>query len=79
MTIYAKVQAEGISLKALTEQELFTLCKERGLTNIKCDIVKYRIIDELENKVIYTKLGYSASRYYEIKREIKKDSVFHEI
>lgn len=79
MTILQKVQSEGISLKALTPDELYQLCKERGLTNVCCDIVRYRLLDELSNKEIYTMLGYSRSRYFGIKKRIKTDPVFYEI
>jgi len=79
MTIYEKVRSECISLKALTAEELHQLCKERGLTNVCCDIVRYRMLDELSNKEIYTMLGYSRSRYFGIKKRIKTDPVFYEI
>ena len=79
MTVTAKVREDGVSLKALTRDELHQLCKEQGLTNIKCDIVYYRIIEELSHKEIYDKLGYSRAGYSEIKNKIKQNPIFNEI
>ena len=79
MTITAKVREEGISLKALSKDELHQLCKEHGLTNLKCDIVYYRLLEELSHKEIYKLLGYSKARYFELKNKIKTNPIFHEI
>ena len=79
MTITAKVKEDGVSLKALSKDDLYKLCKEQGLTNLKCDIVYYRIIEELSHKEIYDKLGYSRAGYAEIRNKIRQNPIFNEI
>lgn len=68
-----------INLKALSEDELYKLCKENGLTDIQCDIVKYLIIDELKNSEIYRLIGYSKSQYFNIKKKITNIIIFKDI
>lgn len=65
-----------ISLKALSEYDLCKLCKEYGLTDIQCDIVKYLVIDEFHDCEIYKKIGYCKANYYIIKKKIKSIDVF---
>ena len=57
------------NIYAMTEQELYEHCRNRGLDDADCKIAKLIVIDRLKGEDLYYSIGYSESQS---KRKRKK-------
>ena len=63
------VRATHKNIYAMTEQELYEHCRNRGLDDADCKIAKLIVIDRLKGEDLYYSIGYSESQS---KRKRKK-------
>ena len=47
------------NIYAMSEEELYAHCRQRGLDDVDCKIAKYIVIERLKGKALYDAIGYS--------------------